>query len=403
MPRRFRRNLLGVAAAVHVVTRLLVGVAAQAVTTFPRGFAQTAIFTGHTKPVGVRFAANGQIFVGEQNGLIWVYENLNDATATLVIDVSIHVHSFLDRGMLGMAIDLLYPARPYLYILYSHNADENGVGPRWFNPDYPLNPDDTCPTPPGPTVDGCVIYGHLSRVVVEPTNMTGVEEPLLQSNWCQQFPSHSVGDLVFGEDGMLYASAGEGASFIFPDVGQGGSPTGEAGVPINPCGDPPDGIGEFPPPPDGVTAEGGALRSQDILTPADRTDLTIPDPTSFDGTILRLDVSDENELPKAPSDNPLSGGNVLDDNYIIAIGLRNPYRMAWRPGDDNVSDTRHPHHCSFGDGQLRRGSFGFDPRYSRGSGLRRRLRIRRHERLVVKPTIGAPSSRQHHPGEYCAG
>ena len=335
MPSNLNR-LSWIALAICGVTALLVGTLAQAVTTFPPGFAQTAVFTGHTKPVSVRFAPNGQIFIGEQNGLVWAYDNLNDTTATLVIDVSIHVHSFWDRGMLGLAVDPAYPARPYLYIFYAHNVDENGVGPRWFDPEDPLNPNDICPTPPGATTDGCVVYGRLSRVVVDTTTMAGVEEPMLDGNWCQQFPSHSTGDLVFGDDGMLYASAGEGASFYFRDFGQAGSPTGEAGVPINPCGDPPDGVGQFPPAPNEATAEGGALRSQDLLTPADRTDLTIPDPTSFDGTILRLDVSDDNELPKVPSDNPLLGGTVLDDDYIIAIGLRNPFRMGRRPGTGEI-------------------------------------------------------------------
>ena len=40
-----------------------------------------------------------------------------------------------------------------------------------------------------------------------------------------QFPSHSIGDLEFGDDGFLYASGGDGASFIDADWGQfGGSP-----------------------------------------------------------------------------------------------------------------------------------------------------------------------------------
>ena len=44
---------------------------------------------------------------------------------------------------------------------------------------------------------------------------------------CQQYPSHSVGDLVFGPDGYLYASMGEGASFLEP--GAGGQDYGQYG------------------------------------------------------------------------------------------------------------------------------------------------------------------------------
>ena len=38
-------------------------------------------------------------------------------------------------------------------------------------------------------------------------------EDVLVEDWCQQFSSHSIGDLQFGPEGALYASGGEGASF----------------------------------------------------------------------------------------------------------------------------------------------------------------------------------------------
>ena len=47
--------------------------------------------------------------------------------------------------------------------------------------------------------------------------------PLI-TDWCQQYPSHSVGDLGFGADGALYVSGGDGASFDFVDWGQDGQP-----------------------------------------------------------------------------------------------------------------------------------------------------------------------------------
>ena len=56
--------------------------------------------------------------------------------------------------------------------------------------------------------------------------------PLITDEWCQQYPSHSLGDLQFGADGALYVTAGDGASYTFADYGQDGSPD-------NPCGDPP--------------------------------------------------------------------------------------------------------------------------------------------------------------------
>ena len=124
--------------------------------------------------------------------------------------------------------------------------------PRWGTPGATS---DTCPTPPGATTDGCVVSGRLSRLDVASgsTVSTGTETVLVEG-WGQQFSSHTVDTVMFGADGALYASAGEGASFTFADYGQ-------AGNPLNPLGDPPAGIGGVQTPP---TSEGGATRAQSL-------------------------------------------------------------------------------------------------------------------------------------------
>ena len=109
-------------------------------------------------------------------------------------------------------------------------------------------------------------------------------ETVLVEDWCQQFPSHSVGNVAFGADGALYASAGDGANFTFDaDYGQHGGtlPTGGPYVtPRNPCGDPPGGVGGAMTIP---TAQGGALRAQDIRTRGPS------DPVGLNGSIIRID------------------------------------------------------------------------------------------------------------------
>jgi hypothetical protein len=102
-----------------------------------------------------------------------------------------------------------------------------------------------------------------------------------------QYPSHSIGDLHFGADGALYVAGGDGASFSATDYGQLGNP-------INPCADPPGGAMNPP------TAEGGALHSQDVRTPAD--------PTGLDGALLRLDPV----TGAAMAGNPLIGSSDLN-------------------------------------------------------------------------------------------
>jgi PKD repeat protein len=143
--------------------------------------------------------------------------------------------------------------------------------------------------------------------------MTGPEQVLVE-DWCQQYPSHSIGTVEFGRDGALYASGGDGASFNFVDYGQDGNP-------LNPCGDPPTGPGTALSPP---TAEGGALRSQDLRT--------IGDPVSLDGSIIRVDPTTGAGLP----DNPLAASTDANARRIIAYGLRNPFRFTARPGTDEL-------------------------------------------------------------------
>jgi glucose/arabinose dehydrogenase len=137
---------------------------------------------------------------------------------------------------------------------------------------------------------------------------------VLIEDFCQQYPSHSVGSLAFGSDGALYVSAGDGASFNFADYGQDGNP-------LNPCGDPPAGAGGTMTPP---TAEGGALRSQDIRTTADATGL--------DGAILRVDP----DTGAAMAGNPNIGSADANTRRIVAHGLRNPFRITVRPGTSEV-------------------------------------------------------------------
>jgi glucose/arabinose dehydrogenase len=303
------------ACLVHAATLWTTGIggAASAQTTLPPRFQETVVFSGRTEPTAVRFAPNGQVFVAEKSGLVLAWDGLADPTPDTVVDLRTAVHNFWDRGLLGLAVDPQYPARPYLYVLYTHDALPGGATPQWGQPGQT---GDTCPNPPGATSNGCVVQGRLSRIDVNPISMQGTEVILLQSNWCQQFPSHSIGDLTFGADGMLYVSAGDGASFNFVDYGQFGNP-------VNPCQDPRRGI-------NGQTGlredEGGALRSQDILRPGD--------PTSFDGSVLRLEVSG---LPvQAAPGNPLAGNGAADDDFIVAHGLRNPFRIAVRPGTNEL-------------------------------------------------------------------
>jgi glucose/arabinose dehydrogenase len=275
----------------------------------PSGFRDTVVLSGMNSPTVVQFAPDGRIFVGQKNGVIKVFSSLTDTTPVTFANLSGEVDNYWDRGLLGLALDPDFPARPYVYVLYTYDAPIGGTAPVW---------NDACPTPPGPTTDGCVVSARVSKLTASGNTMTGAEQVLVEG-WCQQFPSHSIGTLLFGRDGALYAGAGDGASFNNVDYGQYGA--AYAGDQANPCADPPSPAGAALSPP---TAEGGALRSQSVR----RTD----GPVTLDGAIIRIDPDTGQGLP----DNPFAASADPNARRIVAYGLRNPFRFTQRPGSDEL-------------------------------------------------------------------
>jgi len=276
------------------------------------------VLSGLTNPTVVRFAPDGRVFVGEKRGVIKVFDTLTDTTPDVFADLNVNVYNFWDRGLLGMALDPNFPAAPYVYVLYTydHLLGSPAAAPRWGTAGAYSDP---CPTPPGPNTDGCVVSGRLSRLQATGNFMTGSEQVLVE-DWCQQLPSHSIGALEFGPDGALYASGGDGASFNNVDYGQYGGSAGSP-TPKNPCGDPPSAAGTNLAPP---TAEGDALRSQDVRTGGD--------PASLDGSIIRVSPA----TGAALADNPMAASSDANARRIIAHGLRNPFRFTFRPGTSEL-------------------------------------------------------------------
>jgi len=284
------------ATALLVVGGLVVAVGGQeaaAATVLPSGFQEQVVYSGLTEPTSVQFATDGRVFVAQKDGIIKEFDGLSDTTPTVFADLSTQVHDQWDRGLLGFVLAPNFPTDPSVYVLYTYDAKLGGTAPVY---------NDVCNVDGGANGGNCVVSGRLSKLTANGNQWTGTEQVLI-SDWCQQYPSHSVGDLKFGPDGALYVSAGEGASFNATDFGQFGNP-------VNPCGDPAN--------------EGGALRSQDVRSTAD--------PTGLSGAILRLDPATGAALPT----NPNFGASDPNARRIIAYGLRNPFRFTFKPGTSEI-------------------------------------------------------------------
>ena len=294
---------------------LLAGPAAAA-PELPSGFHESVVLSEVPEPTTMRFAPDGRVFVASKSGQILVYEDIEDKTAEVFADLRTEVYDNGDRGLLGLALDPDFPSKPYVYALYTYDhvlggQGEEGKVPRWGTPNTSGDP---CPKPNDADVDACPVSGRLVRLTAEGDHAApsagAPAEKILLEDWCQQFSSHSIGDLQFGPEGALYASGGDGASFNNADYGQFGWPQ------KNQCGDPPGPVGVALTPPG---AEGGALRSQDLRTPAD--------PTTLDGTVARVDP----ETGAAWPGNPNVGDGDPNAERIVGYGFRNPFRFTIDP------------------------------------------------------------------------
>ena len=131
---------------------------------------------------------------------------------------------------------------------------------------------DRCPSPPRPTTDGCVISGRLSRLTASGGVMSGPEHVIIE-DWCQQFPSHSAGNLMFGPEGALFVSGGN--DLTNPDYGQLGGTVAGTPTPSNPCGS--------------RRAAACSRRPARRVKPFAQDLRTGGDPVTLDGALLRID------------------------------------------------------------------------------------------------------------------
>ena len=144
------------------------------------------------RPVQVTHAADNRLFVVEQNGRIRVFENSPDhGTPDVFLDIRTKVRrKHNEEGLLSLAFHPLYPTNGFLYVYYSASDPRRGILSRFT-----------------------VSAGDPNRA--EPDS----EKVILEVD--QPYGNHNGATVLFGPDGYLYMSLGDGGSMHDPqDNGQ---------------------------------------------------------------------------------------------------------------------------------------------------------------------------------------
>jgi VCBS repeat-containing protein len=262
--------------------------------TLPAGFIEQDISGFWPEVAGITFETNGVGYIWERSGKVWIMEN-DVKRATPLIDISEEVGAYDDYGLLGFALHPDFRQNGYLYLLYvvdHHHLTKFGTGA--YNPNANEYNQAT--------------IGRLTRYTARASDSFRSVDPasrtvMIGATGVTGFPilsfTHGVGTLLFGTDGTLLISCGDGA--VLSDAGS------------DPLSHYLQGLNE------------GILRPKDNIG-AFRSQLV----DSLSGKVLRIDPLTGLGLPSNPFYNPASPGSI--PSRVWALGLRNPFRMTLQPG-----------------------------------------------------------------------
>lgn len=249
----------------------------------PPGFVQETVAQGLEMPTAFALAPDGRIFIAEKPGRVRViYRGMLQETPFL--DISDKINTVKDRGLTGIAVHPRWPAVPYIYLAYVYeppeaegHADDGARVSRITR--VSANPSDlnvALPESETVLVGGNSTFDHIGnpdRMNHRPYTCVNGDGSYVRDCIPNEGNSHTVDQLVFGPDGALYVSSGDGINYDWAN-----------------------------------------LRAQSV--------------DSLAGKILRIDPISGNGYANNPFYDGDPGSNR---SKVFALGLRNPWRITFAP------------------------------------------------------------------------
>ena len=135
-------------------------------------------------PVDIQHSTDNsnRLFIVSQNGIISVFENVDgNSNFSVFLDISDRVTFGGEQGLLGLAFHPNYSSNGYFYLNYTTSSPRRTI---------------------------------ISRFQVSSANseLADINSELILLEINQPYSNHNGGQIVFGPDGYLYISTGDGGS-----------------------------------------------------------------------------------------------------------------------------------------------------------------------------------------------
>lgn len=264
-----------------------------------------------SEAVGLAFSESGRLFVWERGGVVWIVDEQNPVAAPF-LDIHDEVGAWDDHGMLGFALDPEFESTGHVYLFYVVDAHHlanctesaSGTGAAQCGPGYDAEANDYF----GATIGRLTRYTALlpagesdyrNARSFDPQSRKVLIGETIASGLVITHASHGIGSVVFGTDGTLLLSTGDG-----------GRPDGDAG------NDPQSNFQQ--------ALDAGIMRPEENVG-AYRAQLV----DSLSGKILRIDAETGDGVPSNPFYD--AAAPRAPRSRVWALGMRNPFRMTLRP------------------------------------------------------------------------
>ena len=152
----------------------------------PSGFTDTAITGGLGKPMALAVLPDGRTLVAVKGGMLRVIDK-GRLLAAPALDLSNRICTNHDRGLIGLAADPQFTSNHFIYLFWTRKID----------PQCSL-------TTLGAAENRIIRYILRSDSTIDPDSAKVLADHIPSLRY------HNAGDLLFGRDGFLYATVGDG-------------------------------------------------------------------------------------------------------------------------------------------------------------------------------------------------